>query len=146
VQLISAIEPARSFFGDLVECFNFGVGLDLVEGIAVCGVANAVAVDGEGTVSCGCGYVNVRIVVVGVRQIPVSLIKANAVGQDLSNTLAAAVRCAVLCGDFDALLESLKAGKECRTVVVLVLVEASRKSAHIKISLDGNFLENALTR
>ena len=75
----------------------------------------------------------------------VRLIKADTVGQDLSDTLAATFRCAVLCGDLDAPLKSLKAGKECRTVVVLVFVESSRKCAHIKISLDRNFLEYALT-
>ena len=36
------------------------------------GVANTVAVDGEGTVSGGDGYVNVRVVVIVIRQIPVA--------------------------------------------------------------------------
>lgn len=49
-----------------VEGFNFGLGLDFVEGVAVGGVSDAEAVDGEGRVAGGERGVDVTVVVVVV--------------------------------------------------------------------------------
>lgn len=74
------------------------------------------------------------------------LIEANSVGQKLSNPITAAIRCAVLRRNLDALLQSLEACKELGGVVVLEFVESGRKCADIKIALYWNLLEHALTR
>mgnify|MGYP004500245645 CR=1 FL=1 len=75
----------------------------------------------------------------------VRLVKANTMGKYLDNAIAAAIRCAVLGRDLDALLESLEAGEEFGSVVVLVLVEAGRKRAYIKVALDRNLCKNTLS-
>lgn len=66
--------------------------------------------------------------------------------EDLYNAIATTVRCAVLRGDLDALLECLESSEELGGVVVLELVEASRECTDIKVALHGNFLEHALAR
>ena len=66
--------------------------------------------------------------------------------ENLDNAVAATIRCAVLGGNLNALLEGLVASKERSGVVVLELVEASRERADIEVALNGNFFENALAR
>lgn len=66
-------------------------------------------------------------------------------GEDLDNAVTAAVRCAVLRRDLDALLESLEASEEFSGVIVLELVEAGCERADIKVGLNGDLLENTLS-
>lgn len=78
--------------GELFESINLEQSLDLVDGIAVRGHANAETVPGEGRIAVHVySFVDIAVVVVVDRQIPVATVEANAMSQDLQGARSAAV-------------------------------------------------------
>lgn len=63
---------SADLLGDLVERLNLSLSLDLVEGVAVGGVTNTKTINGKSAVASSGGCVHVRVVVVVVRQVPVT--------------------------------------------------------------------------
>ena len=68
----------------------------LVERVSVRGVADTETVDCERTVTSSQGYIDVAIVVVVVLEIPVCLVEADTVGQNLDCAAVATVWLTVL--------------------------------------------------
>lgn len=72
--------------GELFECSNFELHLNLVDRLAVAGHANSKTVVGEGRVAILLhGTVNVGVVVVVVGKVPVGTIEADAVREQLDS-------------------------------------------------------------
>lgn len=66
--LIRAVDlrdgASTEFLGDLIEGLDLGLGLNIVEGVAVCRIADTITINGERAVSRSGGYVDVAVVVV----------------------------------------------------------------------------------
>lgn len=87
--------------GDLVEGRDLSRCLHDVEGVGVGRVSNTETVNGDSVVASSKSDVGVRVIVVVVRQVPVRLVEADTVRQDLNGRVRGRriVRHAVLCAD-----------------------------------------------
>jgi len=109
-------------------------------------VTDTKTVDRERTVTGGQGDVDVAVVIVVVVQIPVGLVEANTVTQQLDRVSATAGWLTVLRRDVVGTLECLVAFKKLRAVVLAELVEASYECADVEVAFDWYFLELSLSR
>ena len=109
-------------------------------------VTDTETVDRERTVTSGQRDVDVAVIVVFVLQIPVSLVKADTVAQELNRVSATAGWLTVLRRDVVGSLKGLVTLKKLRAVVLAELVEASYECADVEVTFDWYFLELSLSR
>lgn len=109
-------------------------------------VTDTKTVDRKRTVTSGQRDVDVAVVIVFVLQIPVCLVKANTVTQQLDRVSTTAGWLTVLRRDVEGTLECLVAFEKLRAVVLAELVEASYECADVEVAFDWYFLELSLSR
>jgi hypothetical protein len=145
--------------GHGIESLDLSLGLDLVDGVAVRGVADAEAVDGQCAVASRESRIDVAVLVVVVRQIPVAkkvladinfdrvpnlrLVEADAVREKLDD---ASTALAVLRRDLIVTLERLEAFEEFCRVVLSKLGEMEREGVDVEVVFDWDLFELALSR
>lgn len=108
-------------------------------------VTDTKTVNRERTVTSSQRDVDIAVVVVVVFKIPVGLIKANAVAQELDGVSATAGWLTVLRRDVVGTLQGLVALKKLRAVVLAELVEASYECADVEVAFNWYFLELSLS-
>jgi hypothetical protein len=145
--------------GHGIESLDLSLGLDLVEGVAVGRVGDTEAVDGQCAVASRKSRVDVAVLVVVVRQVPVAeellagitfdrmlnlrLVEADTVREKLDY---ASTALAVLRRDLVVALERLEALEEFCGVVLSKLGEVEREGVDVEVVLDWDLFELALPR
>jgi hypothetical protein len=145
--------------GHGIESLDLSLGLDLVDGVAVGRVGDTEAVDGQCAVASRESRINVTVLVVVVRQVPVAeellagirfdcmpnlrLVEADTVRENLDD---ASTALAVLRRDLVVALERLVAFKNFCGVVLSKLGEVEREGVDVEVVFDWDLFEQALPR
>jgi len=120
--------------GQLLENIDLEPRLHHREGIAMRRLADAVAIVCEGAVAiCVDSFLDVAVVVVVERQIPVRAVKANAVSEDLDYTGWSAVRLAVGCGNLSVDIDGGVAVEDLGGIVVPLATQVEDEVGHFDI-------------
>ncbi len=109
-------------------------------------VTDTKPVDSERTVARSQGYVDITVIVIVIVEIPVRLVEANAMGQDLDCAAAATVWLAILRRDIVGTLKCLITLEKLRSIVLPELVQSICERANVKVAFDWHFFELSLSR
>jgi len=132
--------------GNLIEGRDLGGGLDNVQGVGVRAVSNAEAVNADSVVAGSDSCIDVGVVVVVVGDVPVRLVKADAVSENLNSRVRAGdiVGFAIFGADVVRALDILISSQRNIREVLTLLGEVQSEGGCIKVGLKDRNIKLAL--